>query len=202
MTSRASTLRRLRQDDAAAAIPELALIAPVMLFLLLGLVDLARVANARSALEAATNRGARQASATDCPAERPDRLAMAVAKAMRAGLGSDGTKPTVETKSYADRFGDVGAPEPYVDDPAAPNGVHDPGESFTDVNGNGQWDADMGVTGSIGGAGDVVSYTVTYRVRPLMPFLVALVTGQDHYPIRASTLVRNEPVFDDRGCAP
>lgn len=202
MMVRAALLRRLARDRSGASALEFGLLAPAMLLVMLGLIDLARVATARSALEAATIQAARQVAATDCPADRPRRLAASISAGMRSLTGEKDAAPEVESRSYADRFGDVGAPEPFVDDPAAPNRVYDPGESFTDVNGNGQWDADMGVDGSIGGAGEVISYTANLRVRPLIPFLVERLTGRDHYPIRASTVVRNEPVFRDLACAP
>lgn len=201
MMARTALLRCLARSRTGAAALEFGLLAPAMLLVMLGLIDLARVATARSALESATIQAARQLAATECPADRPRRLASAIAQGMRSVIGEKDTAPTVESRSYADRFGDIGAPEPFVDDPAAPNRLYDPGESFTDVNGNGRWDADMGVEGSIGGAGEVISYTATFRVRPLIPFLVEQLAGRDHYPIRASTVVRNEPVFRDLACA-
>lgn len=50
-------------------------------------------------------------------------------------------------------FGDVGKPEPYVDSSPG-NGAYDAGEDFTDINGNGQWDSDMGQAG-LGGPATV-----------------------------------------------
>jgi hypothetical protein len=63
----------------------------------------------------------------------------------------------IETLVYGDSD-DIGKPEPFADDNAA--GIHDAGESYTDVNGNGTWDANMGEAG-LGGPGDIVLYRVT-----------------------------------------
>lgn len=127
-------------------------------------------------------------------------LAAAIKTSMKDYLGS-GAAPKLESKAYKDRFGDVGEPEPFVDDPIAPNGQFDVGETFTDVNGNGQWDRDMGLTDSIGEAGQVVSYTATIAIEPLFPFLAEQITGRATYEIRAATLVRNEPIFRSVGCS-
>lgn len=186
-------------DTRGAAGLEFGLLAPVLLLLMLGLIDLARVAAARGRLEQATGRAARLVAATDCPNQREAVLSATIRASMSDILGAD-AKPKLESKAYADRFGQVGEPEPFVDDPSVPNGRFDPGEGFTDVNGNGKWDADMGRSGSIGGAGQVVSYTATIEVRSLFPFLADIVTGRDSFPIRAETVIRNEPIFRSTGC--
>lgn len=190
----------LARDDRGAAILEFGLLAPVLLLLLFGVIDFARTASARSRLEQAVARAARLVAATNCPKERDALLAASVKTSMEDYLGS-GVQPKLESRAYQDQFGHVGEPEPFTDDPAAPNGQYDPGEAFTDVNGNGRWDSDMGVSGSIGGAGQVVSYTATVTVQPLFPFLAEQITGRSSYQIRAGTVIRNEPVFRSVGCA-
>ena len=98
------------------------------------------------------------------------------------------TASNITTLAYSD-FSEVGQPEPYIDDNPA-NGMYDAGESFTDVNGNGQWDADMGTPG-LGGACDVVVYRVETQWS-LMLGLMASSVGQT-IDLTASTAVRNEP---------
>jgi hypothetical protein len=190
----------LRRDRRGIAATEFALIAPVLITLLCGLIEFAWVQSARLALESAVMRGARAVAATDCPAQRETVLTQTVVKGMQHIPSSDGALPRVEGKAYASAFGDVGEPEPFIDNPAARNGRYDLGETFTDVNGNGQWDPDMGRSGSIGGAGQVVSYTATFRVRSLIPFIARTFGGGTDYSIRAATVIRNEPIFRSTGC--
>ena len=96
---------------------------------------------------------------------------------------------TVDTKTYTS-FASIGQPEPFVD--AAPyNHQWDPGETYTDVNGNGHYDEDMGVSGA-GGPGDIVLYTVRADW-PLLTGLLAPIFGRDAMAMKASMVVRNEP---------
>lgn len=197
----------LRRDRRGIATTEFALIAPLLITFIAGLMEFSYVGFARASLESATMKGARKVAASDCPAQRQGLLTDTIESAMKEVASSDGQKPQIETKSYGSSFGDVGEPEPFpdndgdnIDEPGENNGQYDPGEPFTDVNGNGQWDKDMGSSGSIGGAGQIVSYTATFKVKSLLPFIARQFAGQDHYAIKATTVIRNEPVFRTTGC--
>lgn len=190
--------RRLASATGGIAAVEFAMIAPVMLLIIMGTIEFGYVSSARSALEAAVIKGARQIAASDCPARRETILRDTVTRAMAHVASADGAAPRIESKSYAGQFGDVGEPEPYND--LNSNERWDADEPFTDVNGNGRWDADMGVSGSVGGAGQVVSYTATFNVRSLVPYVARLYSDLDYHPIRATTVVRNEPLFRTTGC--
>jgi Flp pilus assembly protein TadG len=192
--------RLSRQQDGIAA-TEFALVAPVIFTILFGLLELAWVQSARSALESATMKGARLIAASDCPSQREEILRNSIVRGMNHVRSSDGKPPTIESKAYGSAFGDVGEPEPFVDVAPTKNGKYDLGEAYTDVNGNGKWDADMGKSGSVGGAGNVVSYTVTFRVKSMVPWIATKFNdGSDYYPIKATTVIRNEPIFRDTGC--
>lgn len=186
-------------DRRAIATTEFALIAPTMIFLIMGFIEFAWVASARSALESAVMRGARAIAASDCPSRREQQMRDLVITGMAHVRSSDGQRPTITAKSYGSSFGDVGEPEPFID-AGSRNGRYDVGESFTDVNGNGQWDTDMGRSGSVGSAGQIVSYSASFRVESLIPFIPRIYGGRDDYPISASTVIRNEPVFRTTGC--
>ena len=84
-------------------------------------------------------------------------------------------------------FADIGQPEPFTD--ANHNGVHDSGESFSDINGNGHWDPDMGKAG-MGGPGDIVLYDVEYATTAITHLLQPIFGPIVH---RAAVAVRNEP---------
>ena len=83
----------------------------------------------------------------------------------------------------------------FKDKPAY-NGKYDAGECFEDVNGNGQWDADLGKAGQ-GAAQDAVLYKmeVTYpRLLPLAPLL----GWTANQKVSASTVLRNQPYGDQQ----
>jgi Flp pilus assembly pilin Flp len=194
-------MRHIRKDEAGIATMEFALIAPVVTVLLFGFLEFAWVQSARSALESATMKGARAIAASDCPTEREDILTQTIVKGMQHVKSTNDELPKIESKAYGAQFGEVGEPEPFVDSPVTPNGKYDFGEVFTDVNGNAKWDPDMGKSGSVGAAGQIVSYTATFRVKSLVPFIAKRFgDGGDDYPISATTVIRNEPVFRNTGC--
>lgn len=190
-----------KKEDGLAAV-EFALLAPVMILMITGFLELGYVTFARSTLESATLEAARSASATECPANRDEEMRMMIARRMEVITSADGSGPNIVVKAYGGNFSDVHAPEPFTDEETKDrpkNKKWDTGESYTDLNGNGKWDDDIGVDGSLGAAGDVVSYTTSYNVASLVPFLSErLNNGRNYYPITASTVIRNEPVFRDR----
>ncbi|NNM77935.1 pilus assembly protein [Sphingomonas sp. ID1715] len=194
-------MRMLIKDRNGIATMEFALIAPVITVLLFGFLEFAWVESARSALESSTMKAARLIAASDCPANRETQMIQTITRGMQHVPSSDGQGVTIKAVSYGSSFGDVGEPEPFVDNPATKNGKYDVGETFTDVNGNGKWDPDMGTSGSVGGAGQVVSYTATFRVKSLVPWIASRFgDGGPDYPIKASTVIRNEPIFRNTGC--
>lgn len=94
----------------------------------------------------------------------------------------------IKMRAYVDPRS-FGRPEPYSD-VAPANGAHDPGEPFTDVNANGQWDSDMG-RADAGGSGDYVVYEITMPQDVGNPLLFPLLgTVIFHH---AELVVRNEP---------
>lgn len=190
---------RLVHDDRGIAAVEFAFVAPVMILMICGFMEYAHVSSARSALESATMRAARAVSATDCPDERDEIMMAIISNGMKSIASTNGGKVDITTKSYDGSFGNVGEPEPFED--LNDNKKWDEGESFTDVNGNGKHDNDMGKTGSIGGAGQVVSYNARFQAASLFKFISQRFNnGSASYTIEASTVIRNEPVFRSSGC--
>lgn len=194
-------MRKLFRNQKGIAAVEFALVAPAVFIMMFGFYELLWVTSARLALESSTARAARAIAASDCPSERKQKMTEIIVQGMRHVHSVGNEPPVIETKSYASSFGDVGEPEPWTEGPLTMNGRYDLGETYTDVNGNGKWDPDMGTSGSVGGANQVVSYTVKYRVRPLATFFAKKFgDGSGEYPIQASTVIRNEPVFRNTGC--
>jgi Flp pilus assembly pilin Flp len=180
-------LAGLREESGVTAL-EFALISPVMLLMVMGIIEFASIMFTMTVMESATNITSRLgktgyvAAGTTREQQIVDTLA-----ARTQGL-LDPTKITINSKVYTD-FSKIGSPEPCINPNSAPC-PGTPGVNFTDVNGNGSWDADMGITG-LGGAGDVVVYTVSYPWKIMTP-IVGHVIGNT-FNITVRTVVRNDP---------
>lgn len=194
-----AALRKLRHNDDGVTIVEFAFVAPAMILLLTGLLEMGYVLFARSTLESAVLDASREARVSTCPTDIADGLRQRLKDRMSVIMSSDGNGATLEVDSYSGAFGNVGNPEPFDD--TNNNGVRDEGESYTDVNGNGTWDTDMAVKGSFGGAGDIVRLTGSQKIPSLFPYFAKQVTGgRDHYTVTSVTVIRNEP-FQEAECS-
>ncbi len=176
-----------RNDDGSAAI-EFSFTAPLLIATIVGIMEFSMILFLNSVLEGSL-RDAARFGITGFTPTGVNREDVIIDKVQSATMGLVPiTASNITTLAYSD-FSEVGQPEPYIDDNPA-NGMYDAGESFTDVNGNGQWDADMGTPG-LGGACDVVVYRVETQWS-LMLGLLASSVGQT-IDLKASTAVRNEP---------
>ena len=180
--SRPSLLR----DQRGVTIVEFALIAPVLMLMLMGLLDLSYNMYTTEMLQGAIQNSARNSSIEGAPGKEAQ-LDAIVTTAVRAVAPS--ANLTFNRRSYS-TFTDAGRPEDYTD--VDTDGACNNGEPFEDANGNGTWDADRGKTG-FGGARDAVLYTVTVNYQ--RPFPVAgFIPGQSKdFTLSASTVLRNQP---------
>jgi Flp pilus assembly protein TadG len=186
---------RLAKDRRGATLIEFALVCPVMLLIMMGLGDLLYQAYAQSILNGSIQKAARD-SALEGGASNAATIDGQVITLMTpliknltnncAPSGSTGTWCSTR-KSY-DTFSEI-APEPFTD--ANSNGVRDPGECYTDVNGNGAWDTDPGLNGQ-GGASAVTVYTMTITYPRLFP-VAGLMKLSPMQTIAATTLLKNQP---------
>ncbi len=176
------------QDQSGIAIIEFAMIAPVFLLMVMGIIEFSTIMFTTVVMESATNVTSRLGKTGYVAAGTTrDQQIIDNIKTRTAGL-LDPTKITITSKAYTD-FSKVGQPEPCLNPNHSPcPGA--PGVNFTDINGNGVWDADMGRAG-LGNAGDVVVYTVSYPW-PIMTPIVAGIIGRT-FTITVRTVVRNEP---------
>lgn len=190
-----AVLRRLGADDRGVTAVEFAFVAPVLIVVISGLIEFSYVAYARSTLESSTVAAARVAMAHPCPSTREADMRRVITGAM-SNVRSSGNSPvTIAVKAYGNEFGNVHPPEPFTD--LVPrNGKWNLGESYDDVNGNGRYDSDIGKSGNLGGAGEVVSYTTNFNVISLFPSMARQFNNnQPFYSLKATTVVRNEPNF-------
>ncbi len=174
----------LISDQRGAALVEFALVAPVAVLMLLGMMDLLYREYLQSILTGAIQAAGRKSSLES----GPNSLA-AIDTAVFNAVHEVAANATwhSDRQSFAD-FNSI-APEPFTDSNS--NGQRDPGECFSDINGNGSWDAVPGRTG-IGGANDTVLYTMTITYPRLFP-VGAWLGWSNEAQVVAKTILKNQP---------
>jgi Flp pilus assembly protein TadG len=185
-----SLFRRLKANDTGSSALEFGFVAPILVLAVLGIMELGMILFVTSLLEGSVRTAARFGITGYAPASvSREQQIRDILEENTAGL-IDMSQVTFTQYVY-ENFADIGKPEPYVDDSPA-NGNYDVGESYQDVNGNGQWDSDMGIAG-VGGPGAVVIYRVNYDWPLLTPYLADILGEGGKIPLSASIVVRNEP---------
>lgn len=183
---RAFPARRLAGDAKGATLPEFAIVLPTFLLLLFGIFDVGQGIYIQSVLQGAIQDGGR-----DAGLESGSSQMSAIDRYVREQMDPVAISNPIYTfkrENYSS-FSDVGRPEDFTD--TNKNDQYDGGECFVDENGNGTWDADVGKSG-LGGANDVVLYTVTLTYDRLFP-LWKLINGDQRATTSASTVLRNQP---------
>lgn len=178
-------LHSLRRDRRGVSAVEFGLVAPILLGLIMGTLQLGLDMWAKSVLN-----GAMQEAGRNSGIEDYHKSQSVLDDHVRAQVQSmlPMAKLTFTRKNYQN-FSDVGTPEDFTD--SNKNGVYDDKECFSDENGNGQWDADAGKTGQ-GGARDIVVYTATMQYKELVPVHALLGLGESR-KFTASTTLMNQP---------
>lgn len=179
---------KLKECNKGVTAIEFAFLAPVFLLLVCGIIEFSLIAFTSTVMESATTSSSRLGK-TGYAAAGMTRQQEIINNI--TSKTSDFLNPallTVTTSVYSN-FSAVGQPEPCIS-PTNPPCSGAPGVNYSDINGNGQWDSDMGAAG-LGNAGDIVVYTVTYPWSILTPMVSAIIGST--YIITARTVVRNEP---------
>lgn len=146
----------LRSREGLTAI-EFAMIAPVLMLLLIGTLDMTQMVYANAMLRGAVEQAARSSSLETGDTQEADAKVEKIMKPILPGVLVISSRI-----SYYD-FADIGRPEKWEDRDL--DGTCNNGEPYTDENGNGSWNSDVGVSGN-GGAGDVVIYAVKAKYLP------------------------------------
>ncbi|MGV2496375.1 TadE/TadG family type IV pilus assembly protein [Pelagerythrobacter aerophilus] len=181
-------LRALLRDTAGVTIIEFAIVAPVLLTLIFGVLDLGHGLYMQSVLQGAVQDAGRDAgleSGRTAQATIDESVRTSVQAVMPFIPDED---IDIKRSNYV-TFSDIGVPEDYDD--TNNNDLYDITECFTDQNGNGQWDDDIGADG-LGGADDVVYYEVTVGYDRLFP-LWSMIGLQQRATAQATTVMRNQP---------
>lgn len=179
-------LAAILRDKRGVTIVEFALIAPVLLLMLMGLLDLSFNMYTTEMLNGAIQTASRN-STIEGASGKDAALDAIVTNAVRAVAPS--ATLTFNRRVYSS-FTDAGRPEDYSDIDG--DGTCNNGEPFEDANGNGAWDRDRGKAG-FGGAHDAVLYTVMVNYQRPFP-LAGFIPGQTKdFTLSAATVLRNQP---------
>ncbi|MDX1974289.1 MAG: TadE family protein [Rickettsiales bacterium] len=175
-----------RNNEGTTAI-EFAMVAPVLLLMIMGIVEYSLMMFTLSVMEAATSYSARYGKTgyTASGSTRVEQITNNIIS--RTGGMLDPQLLDIDTLVYKG-FDKVGQSEPYTDTNG--NHTYNMGEPYTDSNGNGQWDIDIGIVG-LGSGGDVVMYKVSYPW-PIMTPLAQAIIGNS-IVLTTRMVVRNEP---------
>ncbi|WP_373490867.1 TadE/TadG family type IV pilus assembly protein [Parasphingorhabdus sp.] len=180
--------RTLKRDDAGAALVEFALVAPVLLLLIMGMMDVGHRIYATAILQGSVQKAARDASLDDGSANAAT-IDDRVKELMLPVLQPEPISNFDFQRQNYSNFSDVSQPEDFTD--TNNDGECNNGEPYDDANGNDIWDADRGATGQ-GNAKDAVLYTVRVAYPRLFPMARMIGLPEDEV-IEASTVLRNQP---------
>ncbi len=181
-------LRTLRRDDVGAALVEFAFVAPVLILLIMGILDVGHRIYATAILQGSVQKAARDASLDD-GAANAGTIDDRVKNLMLPVLQPEPISTFDFTRRNYSNFSDVSQPEDFTD--TNNDGDCNNGEPYDDINGNDSWDADRGASGQ-GNAKDAVLYTVRVTYPRLFP-MAGLIGLSQEESIEASTVVRNQP---------
>jgi Flp pilus assembly pilin Flp len=184
-------LNRLRSDKRGATMIEFAFVAPPMLMLMIGAFDLSYEVYARSVLQGALEKAARDSSlqsATVTTEALDARVTQLISHVVTIG----GNNSVVFVRRSYVNLSDVGDMEDFTD--SDDDGKCDLSEPFEDVNGNSSWD-DKGTFG-LGGARAAVLYTATLHFKRIFP-AHSMLGLKEYVDLKAVSVLRNQP-YDEK----
>jgi len=180
-------LSKVRHDNDGSAAIEFAFTAPLLILTIVAIMEFSMILFLNASLEGSL-RDAARFGATGFQPTGVNRVDVIIQKIRDATLGLVPIDADHVTILAYTNFSEVGQPEPFIDNNS--NGVYDVGEPYTDVTGNGQWDADMGTPG-LGGPCSIVVYRVDTQWNLFLGLLANIIGNP--IELKASTAVRNEP---------
>lgn len=187
--------RLLRRED-GVTIVEFGLIAPALMVLLLGALDIGHTLYMQSVLQGVVQKAARDGSLEDASGnDATYRTALDTEVESQLLTLNKNAKVSFDRRFYR-TFSDAAAAkaEEFTDSASGPskNGICDNGEPYVDANNNGVWDADGGDSVNNAGARDNIVYTVTISYARMFP-LDKLVGGSGTTRLSAATVLANQP---------
>ncbi len=176
--------RDLKKCDKGSVAIEFALIAPLVILFVVGIIELATAMAVSTMLEGGLREASRFGITGSTTGGRQAAINQILANHSYGLINP--TNINLSTRTYGS-FASIGDEE-YTDSNG--NGTHDEGEPYTDRNGNGSWDADGGSNG-LGNASQIVVYRVSYDWPYLTGLFRPLVGNTLH--LTSAIAVRNEP---------
>jgi hypothetical protein len=189
-------IAKLRSDEDGVSILEFALIAPVVIMMVLGSMDIGHSLFVRATLDGAVQNAARSSSLEGATSlTQQDLIDERVASTIREL--APGAKVTVNRRYYKTFSTAALARAEKVTEQSPGNMKCDRGESFMDENGNRVWDADGGSSGQ-GGARDIVIITFKVSYPRLFP-MAALLGWTANVEMQSDSILANQPYGDQTG---
>ncbi|MEP3244562.1 MAG: TadE/TadG family type IV pilus assembly protein [Sneathiella sp.] len=192
-------IRRFKKDQDGATAVEVAMIMPILMLIMIGIIELSVGMYINTVVEGSL-RDASRLGLTGQIQEGTSNDQAIVNILNDSSLGMLALTTDDVTSLVYENFASVGTGEEYTDldgngtwteTPLTHEGVEYPnGEPWVEVNGNGVWDEDFGEAG-LGNPGDIVLYTVTYDWNFLSGQIIPILGGV--IPMTASIVVQNEP---------
>jgi len=185
--------RTLLRDTRGATAIEFVLLAPAILTLLMGLMEISYQVSVRALLHGAVIKAGRDSAIEGNGTAAQTAALDDTVRRMVQIMAPNAT--FASTRTNFDNYSSI-AGEPFTDS-KFPNdatgtfdGVCNRGEPYTDVNGNGRYDLDLSSSGQ-GGANEVTKYTVTITYKRLFP--IVFFKWTDTVKLTASTILKNQP---------
>jgi Flp pilus assembly protein TadG len=165
-------LRGRPEGESGQAIVEFAFVAPAFIAVLAAIMEFSGIMFVQAMLEGSAREASRYGLTgfTSGGVSREDQI-LAIVQEHTHGI-IDMSDLQMDTLVY-ENFADIGQHEP-----------------FTDINGNGTWDSDMGAAG-LGGPGAVVVYRMSYDWSIMIPIFRPFFG--DTITLQSNIAVRNEP---------
>jgi hypothetical protein len=219
---RLRNILKLRRNQRGSTVVEFAIVAPVLLTMILGSLDVGYALYARSILGGAIQKAARD-SGLETGAGRGCEIDYGVLQHI-SGLLKVNVLKTHTMESFCDltdtqrqalfnsaenkensilflrrnyvSFSDVGEMEEFTD--SDDDGVCDRGEPFEDLSGDDEW-GERGANGQ-GGARATVLYSAGLHFRRIFP-AYKLIGGKEFMTVEATTILRNQPYSQNQNPA-
>lgn len=186
-----SLVKRLKNNQDGASIMEFGLIAPVVMVMMLGTMDIGHSYFVRATLDGAMQNAARSSSLEGSATLTAQELVDLRVESSILALAPNAT--ITSTRRYYKTFSEaaLARAETVIEPPAGADLKCDPGESFMDANDNGIWDADGGSNGQ-GGAKDIV--IIKFKVSYPRLFPMAKLLGLPaNVELESNSILANQP---------
>ncbi len=180
-------LKRLRHNQRGSTLIEFAMVAPVLMVVVMGLLDMTYRLYAKAMLEGAVQKAARDSTLeSGATASANSVIDNVVKTAFKTVNGTVTDSDFTFTRRNFSDFTNSDKLEPST----GPGGQCATGFTYVDVNDSNSWD-DGAIAGQ-GGANDAVLYTAQVSYKSLFP-VHSLFGASPIQTIRATTVMRNQP---------